>query len=692
MNGSSSCVNGTSCSRSLRLAGMSCSALLLLSSIVTPAAAQAQCGDAQIPAANLDSLTLAIRDSDVVNACAWLQLGRARAAAARRGDPAHAGPLQPIGIDNAHGAGRAFMRALELDPTLLAAARELIDVLALQGGWPQEDDAARSLRAVSAAIDSEPPWLFLARARLERESGSRDSAAVLLRRYLRQGGDSGVGWLELARELYNSGSPKKALDAYLAGARAARSDPAVALYRQAILLVGTADELAAFDSTPADSVGVRIERFWTRRAASAGRATGERVAEHFRRLEVVERSFRVIGDSTRLRPDLDFRVTNGVPGPRFVSSEFDSAFVQLIDSSLMTRYPLTVRGYNLQGAVWMRQGPPDDFAGDFWEYDEGGRNLVIRVGGRRFGAVCDLSVRYCPPVGPSEYRRWLAEWAEMLDTALTTDVYALEFDKRLAPIVNLHALLGDRGAEERGRVLVVFAVRAGDLTPRPAGGDSTRSAFPLDFRVIAYPPSGAERFEVDTTRWLTAPSSVDGDAWLTGVLALPLPAGLYNARVVIEESPALAPDSADSLALASRGVVVGRDSIIVGSAGSGFAMSDLVPGREDGGLTYQEVGGTLRLNPLSVWPRGEPIELWYELAGLDLGGTLSTTIRFYRGTDTTHAVELRFTDEVRRERQVFQRTLDTRRLSPGHYVVEVSVVDQRGEELVRKTNVEVSGG
>lgn len=280
----------------------------------------------------------------------------------------------------------------------------------------------------------------------------------------------------------------------------------------------------------------------------------------------------------------------------------------------------------------------------------------------------------------------------MLDTALTTDSYALEFERELSPIVSLHALLGDRGAEERGRVLVVFAVRAGDLTPRPAGGDSTRSAFPLDFRVIAYPPSGSERFEVDTTRWLTAPSSVDGDAWLTGVLALPLPAGLYNARVVIEESPALAPDSADSLALASRGVVVGRDSIIVGSAGSEFAMGDLVPGREDGGLTYQAVGGTLHLNPLSVWPRGEPIELWYELAGLDLGGILSTTIRFYRGTDTTHAVELRFTDEVRRERQVFQRTLDTRRLSPGPYAVEVRVVNQRGEALVRRTSVEISGG
>ncbi len=639
----------------------------------------------------LDSLSLAIRDSKLAPACAWLQLGRARAASARRDDPAHPGPLQPIGMDNAHGAGRAFMRTLELDPTLLPAAKGLLDVLPLQGGWPQEDDAARSLRTVSAAVDSGPPWLLLARARLERRRGTRDSAAVLLRRYLRQGGDSGVGWLELARELYYSGNADDAHSAYLAGAMHASSEEAVALYRQSLLLVGDSEELAAFDSAPIDAIGPLVRRFWARRDASAGRSDGERLAEHYRRLEVAERSFRPIGDSTRLRPDLDFRNTAG-PSLLAAPDSFELPFVRLLDSTLLMQYPLAIHGYTMRGAVWIRQGPPSDFAGDFWEYDEGGRSLIIRVGGERFGEVCDLSVRYCPPASPWERMRWRKEWAEMLDTALTTDSYARKFDRKLSPVVSLHALLGDRDTAERGRVLVVFAVRADDLTPRPAGSDSTRNAFPLDFRVIAYPPSGAERFQVDTTRWLTAPSSVGGDAWLTGTLELRLPAGLYNARVVIEESPAQAPGAADSLPMESRGVVVGRDSIVVGSGGSAFAMSDLVPGRENGGLTYQAAGGTLRLNPLSVWPRGEPIELWYELAGLDRGGTLRTTVRFYRGNDTTHAVELQFTDEVRRERQAFQRTLDTRRLSPGHYVVEVSVVNQRGEMLVRRTSVEVSGG
>ncbi|HEU4799441.1 MAG TPA: hypothetical protein VFS94_02290 [Gemmatimonadales bacterium] len=631
----------------------------------------------------LDSLAAVVVDVDT-DACAWLQLASARVAAVERGDLPHPGPLQPIGIDNAHGAGRAYMRALELDPRLLPAARGLVDVLTLQGGWPQEDDAARSLRKVSAAIDSEPPWLLLVRARLERRRGTRDSAAVLLRRYLRQGGDSGVGWLELARELYYSGDADDAHSAYLAGATHASSEQAIALYRQSFILVGKAEELAAFDSAATDSIGALIHHFWARRDASAGRSDGERLAEHYRRLEVAERSFRPKGDSTRLRPDLDFHNTAG-PSLLAAPDSFDLPLIRLLDSTLLMRYPLAVNGYTLPGAVWIRQGPPNDFAGDFWEYDEGGRSLIIRVGGERFGGVCDLSTRYCG----KPRKRWWEEWAEMLDTALTTDSYAREFAKQLSPIVNLHALLGDRETGQRGRVLVVFAVRAGNLTPRPAGSDSTRNAFPLDFRVIAYPPSGAERFEVDTTRWLTAPLSMEGDAWLTGTLELPLPAGLYNARVVIEESSARAPGAADSLRMSPRGVVVGRDSIIVSAAGEDFVMSDLVPGREHG-LSYQAAGGTLQLNPLSVWPRGEPIELWYELAGLDRSGTLSTTVRFYRGTDTTHAVELRFTDEVSRERQAFQRTLDTRRLRPGHYVVEVSVVNQRGELLMRRANVEIS--
>lgn len=275
----------------------------------------------------------------------------------------------------------------------------------------------------------------------------------------------------------------------------------------------------------------------------------------------------------------------------------------------------------------------------------------------------------------------------MMDSALATDSYPIQFEHRLAPVVNVYSLLAPVNAD--GQALVVFAVRVSDLDARPVSDDSTVAAFPLRFRIIAYPPSGAARFELDTTRWFTAPMSVDHDAWLTGTLTLPLPAGLYNARVVIEESALQSPEAYDSLPADSRGVVVGRDSMIVARVADSLAMSDIVPGVEHGGLTWKRSEETLSLNPLSVWRRGEPIELWCELSGLEPGTRLRTQIRVVKGDDSTHAVTLSFSDEVRRSRQAFQRSLGTTRLSSGRYVVEVEVKTESNEVAIRRTQVEI---
>ena len=632
----------------------------------------------------LDSLSAIVRDSSPP--CLWLQLGRARVAAADRGDLARPGPRQFLGTDYIHGAGNAFLRALDLAPSLLDAAHELVDVLARQGSWPQEDDVMHAFRQVNAAMDSPPPWLLLARGRLEREAGDRDSSAVLFRRALAAGCDSAIGGLELARELYHAGKADEAHRAYLAGAKSVHSDTDAKLYRESVSLVASPPELAALDSTPADSMGDFVTRFWARRDADAGRTDGERLAEHYRRLEVAERSFRPIGLPSQIAPFV-FGTGSGPSDPLGMVDSAERPLIALLDSSMLSRYAQTANGYLLPGAVWLRQGPPDDFAGNFWKYEDPTRWLVIEVGGQRFGGVCDLSVRYCPPASPTEVRRWHEEWREMLDSSLTTDAYPLLFEHQLAPVVNVYSLLAPSGPE--GEVLVVFAMRVSDLKPRPVAGDSAVAAFPLDFRIIVYPPSGAERFELDTTRWFTAPLSVDSDAWLTGTLIRPLPAGLYNARVVIEESPLRSPGASDSLPVDSRGAVVGRDSMIVAGAADSLAMSDIVPGLAHGGLTWRYGEETVALNPLSVWHRGQPIELWYDLSGLEPGSRLRTRIRFLKGNDSTHAVTLSFSDDVRRSRQAFQRSLGTTRLSIGHYVVEVEIRTEQGVTIVRRTEVQI---
>lgn len=633
----------------------------------------------------LDSLTAIVRDSSP--ACLWLQLGRSRVAAADRGDLARPGPRQFLGTDYSHGAGNAFLRALEIDPTLLEAAHALVDVLAKQGRWPQEDDAMHALRRVNAAIDSPPPWLLLARGRLERQAGDHDSSATMFMRALAAGCDSAIGWLELARELYYAGRDKEAHQAYLAGARSVHSDTDARLYRESVALVASPPELAAFDSTSVDSIGAFVTRFWARRDADAGRRDGERLAEHYRRLEVAERSFRPIGEPSRIAPFL-FGTASGPSAPQLIADSAEQPLIYMLDSTMLALHPRIVRHYLLPGAVWLRQGPPTDFARDFWEYDDGARHLILKIGGLpRFGSVCDLSPRYCGPASGMRIRRWHQEWGVMMDSALATDTYPIHFEHQLAPVINIYSLLAPLWSD--GLALVVFAVRVSDLKPRPVPDDSTVAAFPLEFRIVAYPPSGADRFELDTTRWFTAPRSVDSDAWLTGTLTLPLPAGLYNARVVIEESPLRSPEASDSLRVDSRGTVVGRDSMIVAHAAGSLVMSDVIPGLERGGLSWKHGSETLALNPLSVWHRGEPIALQYELSGLKPGSQLRTQIRVMKGDDSTHAVTLSFTDDVRGTRQAFQRSVGTTRLSSGHYVVEVELETNEGQRITRRTRVEI---
>jgi hypothetical protein len=276
----------------------------------------------------------------------------------------------------------------------------------------------------------------------------------------------------------------------------------------------------------------------------------------------------------------------------------------------------------------------------------------------------------------------------MMDSALATDAYPVSFEHRLAPVVNIYSLLGS--SPPNGLALVVFSVRVSDLKPRPVAGDTAHDAFPLDFRVIAYPPSGAARFELDTTRWFSAPVSVDHDTWLSGTLALQLPAGLYNARVRIQEAPLGAPEMTDSLRAGSRGVVVGRDSMVVASRADSLAMSDVVPGRTRGGLPWRHAGETIALNPLSVWRRGEPIEMYYAVAGLKPGSRLRTRIRVSKGDDSTHAVTLSFSDDVRDTRQSFQRAVGTRRLTAGRYTVEVEVTTAEGASVRRRAEVEIT--
>ncbi len=632
------------------------------------------------------------------NPCAWLELGRARLILARQGGPVRVGPGQPVGTDNAHGAGRAFMRAIDLDPTAFDAATGLIDALAAQDAWQQTDDALRRLRRVTEAGKAPPPRVLLARARLERFRGNRDSTTVLLRRYRENGGDPGLASFELAREAFFHGDLHAGVEAYYAGL-AHPSPETIELYRDNLALIAEGPELGQLDSAGASGFPAAVRAFWTRREAHEGRAEGERVAEHFRRIERADRYSRRIGhESTYFR---DILRTPSIRTP-FVAETLITPEDTMLNryeplwNTILTRERVTRRAYTLVGNMLLRHGQPDDIAGEFWAYDRLGGSLILRMDTDYPGSACDLAVRYCDgrdlqglPMMQQRAGSWKIEWGDMMTYALTTDDYPLRFARALHPVVNTYALFDSNGAN--GQLLVTFALRARELESVPADVEGG-AAYQLFFRIIAFTPAGERRAELDSTRVFTVADTLDADAWLIGTMGLPLSAGTWNMRTVIQELGAIGETPSDSAAARRPGLVVGRQAIHVGRETSSLALSDLVPGMVGSGLAWSNGSTRVALNPLGVWPRGRPIQLYYEASGLRVGRSVRTSIRILRGSDEKPLVELSFTDPVASAHQSFVREIATNKLPAGQYVIEVELRDSSGARVSRRNGVRIQDG
>ena len=198
----------------------------------------------------------------------------------------------------------------------------------------------------------------------------------------------------------------------------------------------------------------------------------------------------------------------------------------------------------------------------------------------------------------------------------TSDSYAQRFDEAL-DVVASEFVVGGGG----GQMLhVVFAVPGERLTPDPAGeGRGGGLLYPLHFRVVVADSADRVVARLDTLRIFGAREALRRPAYLTGRLALPVPAGRYRYRLLV-----MTPDG-------SAGDLVRQDTLDVRPlTGAAFAVSDVVLGRDGSGLVWVTSGDTVRLNPLSRFPEGSAAELYYEVYGLPLGATYHTVVRLER--------------------------------------------------------------
>ena len=574
----------------------------------------------------------------------WYGLGLAELAIGEHASIAIENIRQMLGKDFLSKAARAFARATEVDPSFSSAVVDLANTALTQRIRPRLEVALNAVRLAAAGPAGRHAEVQLVRGRVEREAGEADSALAAFATYLRIGGDSGVGLLELARTSYFANRPAQGWVSYFAGARAATSAQALTLYRLDLSWVADSAELAEFDAraTP-DARQDWLEQFWTRRDVIEARDVGERLAEHYRRWFYVRRHFRLVSRHRHYDITEVYRTRQ---------IEFDD-----------------------RGVIYLRHGEPDKRAqficqrpldpngegcapNESWLYLRGGRDepdLIFHFAARddvqdfkliesladvlgfhravRASSAADpeiaalyqtrdqvgtlyARVAHSQRAAGTELAQDRQQGRRNITIGTTSDSYVQRFEQPL-DVVASDFVVGDGAGSDSGQTLhVVFAIPADRLDPQPAA-EGVR--YPLEFRVIVSDSTDRVVANLDTVRVFGARQALRKPAYLTGRLAVPVPAGRYQYRLLVRSVDGGAGD------LVSEPLTVER------LEPQRFGVSDIVVGREGSGLVwFSPAGDTVRLNPLQRFPEGSAVNLYYEIYGLSAGTPYHTLVRLER--------------------------------------------------------------
>ena len=638
---------------------------------------------------------------------AWYGLGMSELAMGESSIIAFENIRQMLGKDYLSKATAAFARAAEVDPGFALAVVDLAETAMRQKIRPRIEVALNAVREAAKTDASQVPEILLARARLERSVGSADSSIVAVARYLEVGGDSGVGYLELARSRYFLAEPRAGEAAYHRGAEVARSDEARALFREDVGWVATPEELAAFDTLGPAERAAWIREFWRSRDARDARAQGERLQEHHRRLFYALEHYPLVSRHRRYGFENPYRTEQQV---------FDD-----------------------RGAIYVRHGEPDrsvTFAApdvdpnETWMYARPEGNLVFHFVARedvqdyklvesvtdildptlalrlQAGAeeISPLTVELFtsrqvvdpvyqrlamggslqPPLLTTERRLGRSS----VSVGTTTDSYALRFAAPLEAAIQRHVVGGRRGGESR--LLLVFAVPGEDLVPEATGAGIV---YRLQVRVVATAGT-AQALYLDTVSVLTVGRALGPREDMHGLLSLPIPPGQYRLRVVLTE-PRL-----------NAGRVAADDSLVVPDfAAGGFAVSDLVIGRPGAGASWVSGGDTVSVTARRRLSAATPLQVYYEVHGLDPGSAYHTRLevrkpgggsvfgwlgRLFGGGGPP--VALSFEGVATGPTTRVLQTVDITDLKPGRYRLRILVrTDGRDEQLEREVDLDIAG-
>ncbi|HET8649988.1 MAG TPA: GWxTD domain-containing protein [Gemmatimonadales bacterium] len=666
---------------------------------------------------------------------AWYQLGRIRLAMHRAGLVAKPGPYQPIGSDYLQTARTAFTRALDADSTFLPAGIEL----AATATETKKLDIAHSVVARLERVARAHPdaGLLTSLGVLERVAGDDSASATALRQARALGADSSLIAIELARTLFQLGDTAAAERSYYAGLADVPSAIPRAQYRIDLAWIATPAELAAFDSVPADSLDAWVHRFWNERDVREGRLPGERLAEHYRRLDYALKNFRSVGHSQLAgnSPGAGIRAISGmrIIGPNGETKESKAlhdldrtalevmgatphqVYAMLSARTMLSAYRSNQQLVDDRGVIYIRYGEPDARAlfnnpavdaNESWKYRTPTGPLIFHFVGLRapthlveqlplfaplMGSRSGLDPRYSElelelsDEGAAVVPEVLQDDRERNRAAIaigtTTDAFPIRFDHRLDASVETYGL-GTAGGTGT-HALVAFAVRAGSLpAPTAATMPAGMTAYPLHLRLIAEAGRTRQIFQQDTVRVFATHQALPPNAYLTGQATLPLPPGRYAVRVLLAD-PA-----------GKTGVTLMRDSITVPNlAEAALTASDLVLGRPGSPQHFTlPDGSVVHLNPLGVWIPASQLTVYYQVGGMDPGRPYRTRFELRRryAEHDEPVVAVQFSDRPSAPVQEFTRSIDLKRAPPGDYDLVMMVRDAEGTTVTRRQQLHIS--
>lgn len=671
---------------------------------------------------------------------AWYTLAIADLVASRAGVIAGTGPLQVSGMTHEAAAGRALMRALEIDSEFVAAAEVLAVVPRPREGPSELVRALPVLRPYRARLHAAAQ---LAAARKEREAGSLEEALAWLDAIDRSGSvPVGVVALERTRVLYLLGRADLASASYYAGA-ADTSNMTQRAYRAELAMVAEPEELVAWDSSSSGQHADWLRVFWNKRDAVEGWPVGTRLQEHYRRVETAWQRYRLTVPTTgrhlafSVARSFDFfaeellqkMYTEGaVPDVAAADqTEYDRLRGQkdvIGSGGLLRAFTGPIDGLDDRGLVFIRQGEPDKTARtvggeslELWLYDRPEQPLLLtfreadfdgQVGASVLAAtamgadplqrqqLCHLDVRLCP-IGADPRSQYLKMGGGTAGVAsrqptelqrLGTGVL-LEEARREGLAAITAATTTDANDRKFERPLDTRAVFHGLhavghaepvlVVPFAIPGDRLTGE-PID-------PNGTRvgyrlHFVVEAVR------EVDGlNRRLDTLRAFAAPHALAKGEFLTGLLELPLPPGRYTVSLMTTddrgaGEVVSFSRVQAPDIHRP-SLSDLVLGTKASGVHWNTGGGEVALNPLNTFRREGDAELFVQLFDVPAETPLPIRVEVWSADTTAREPRLTIAFQGRSTGLVTPLTqiLGLSKLEPGRYRLRVSV-NAAGRDLV----------